>query len=104
MIKKEIDDLTIVSFTDDPDDPQKPSSELKRWQDVKQTILYALDRYDYSGEFVEAEGHPCWLLEPAQPWRRGRVKVSVEVLIEDKEELSSFHESPLDDIRNLGDS
>lgn len=104
MKKKDLDDLTIVSLKDDPNNPEQPSEDLKRWQDIKATIQYALNSYGYGGKFITEDGHPCWILEPMQPWRRGRIKISVEVLIDEDEQSSQVPESPLDDIRNLSDA
>ncbi|MCG9884277.1 MAG: hypothetical protein MH825_01650 [Cyanobacteria bacterium] len=104
MKKKDLDDLTIVSLKDDPNNSEQPSEELSRWQDMKATIRRALNSYGYGGKFIMEDGHPCWILEPMQPWRRGKIKISIEVLVEEDEQSLPANESPLDDIRSLGDS
>jgi hypothetical protein len=104
MKKNDLDDLTVISLKNDPNNLEQPSEELSRWQDMKATIRRALNSYGYGGKFIMEDGHPCWILEPTQPWRRGRIKISIEVLIEEDEQSPQVSESPLDDIRNLGES
>ncbi|GAB4348068.1 MAG: hypothetical protein Fur0042_14740 [Cyanophyceae cyanobacterium] len=104
MKKIELDDLAIITFKNDPQNSQRPSNELRRWLDVKERILEALRSRGYSDAFTSEDGHSAWILEPAQSWQRGRVRISVEVLIEEDEQSPQAPGSPLDDIRNLSDA
>jgi hypothetical protein len=98
MHKIDADRLSIIAYGDE----EEPSENIQKLETIDQDIRNRLKYGDYGSEWLE-EGKLCWILQPGEQWKRGKLKISFEVYIDDSLIKTDENTSLLDDLRNLND-
>lgn len=98
MHKIDADRLAIIAYGTE----EEPSDNIHKLGNIFNDIRYRLERGGYE-TWVEEHGEPCWILQPGEQWKRGKLKISFEVYIDDSPIKTDENTSPLDDLRNLND-
>lgn len=96
MQKIDANRLSIIAYGDE----EEPADKVHKFATIDQDMREALEHWGYGSEWLE-EGKLCWILQPGEQWKRGKLKISFEVYVDDSPAETDENASPLDDIRSL---